>query len=343
MFFQTQQAMVPTDFAKLLTGFLTGYLPHERGISTNTLMAYKDTFILLINYMAVKGIKAENLSLAQIDRDSIKGFLDWLQDERGAGNATRNARLAAIRSFYRYVQYEAPERLYEAQRILSIRAKRTEKPTIEYLTVEGITLLLRQPDVSTHRGLRDVALLSLMYDTGARVQEIIDMTPGCVRLDNPMTIKITGKGNKTRIVPLQEEQVKLLQKYMEANKLDKAQAHSYPLFSNARKEKLTRAGVSHILLKYAALARIHNDRLIPKISCHSIRHSKAMHLLQAGVNLVYIRDFLGHVSVQTTEVYARADSKQKRLALEKAYVEVKPDVNPFWLENKNLLGWLKSF
>jgi site-specific recombinase XerD len=343
MFFQTRQAMVPTDFAKLLTGFLTGYLPHQRGISTNTLKAYKDTFILLINYMDTNGIKAENLTLAQINRDSINGFLDWLQTERGAGNSTRNVRLAAIRSFYRYVQYEAPERIYEAQRILSIKAKRTEKPTIEYLTVEGITLLLRQPNVNTHRGLRDVALLSLMYDTGARVQEIIDLTPGCVRFDSPYTIRITGKGNKTRIVPLQEEQVGLLKKYLEANKLDKTQAHSYPLFSNSRKEKLTRAGVSYILLKYAKLARKHNDRLIPKISCHSIRHSKAMHLLQAGVNLVYIRDFLGHVSIQTTEVYARADSKQKRQALEKAYVEVKPDVNPYWLENKNLLGWLKSF
>lgn len=343
MFFQISKPMVPTDFAKLLTGFLTGYLPHERGMSTNTLKAYKDTFILLISYMAANGIKAENLSLAQINRDNIIGFLDWLQYERGAGNSTRNARLAAIRSFYLYVQYETPERLYETQRILSIRAKRTEKPTIEYLTVEGITLLLRQPDVNTHRGLRDVALLSLMYDTGARVQEIIDLTPGCLRFDSPFTIRITGKGNKTRIVPLQEEQVRLLQKYMEANKLDKAQAHPEPLFFNSRKEKLTRAGVSHILLKYAALARKQNDRLIPKISCHSIRHSKAMHLLQAGVNLVYIRDFLGHVSIQTTEVYARADSKQKRQALEKAYVEVKPDVNPYWLENKNLLGWLKSF
>lgn len=343
MFSQTLLAMVPTDFAKLLTGYLTGYLPHERGISTNTLKAYKDTFILLINYMAANGIKAEKLSLAQIKRDSIIGFLEWLQTERGAGNATRNARLAAIRSFYRYVQYEAPERLYEAQRILSIRSKRTEKPTIEYLTVEGITLLLRQPDVNTPRGLRDVALLSLMYDTGARVQEIIDLTPECVRFDIPFTIRITGKGNKTRIVPLQKEQVGLLKKYLETNRLDQTQALAHPLFFNSRKEKLTRAGVTYILQKYATIARKKNDRLIPKISCHSIRHSKAMHLLQAGVNLVYIRDFLGHVSIQTTEVYARADSKQKRQALEKAYVEVKPDVNPYWLENKNLLGWLKSF
>lgn len=336
--------MAPTDFAKLLTGFLASYLPHERGASKNTLKAYKDAFVLLITFMAAKGIKAEKLTLAQIKREDINGFLDWLQSERGAGNTTRNARLAAIRSFYSYVQYQMPEQLYEIQRILSISSKKEGKPAISYLSIEGITLLLRQPDANSYRGLRDLAMLSLMYDTGARVQEIADLTPGCLRLDATCTIRITGKGNKTRIVPLQQEQIGLLKKYIQANRLDDANAHPYPLFFNSRKEKLTRAGINHILLKYAASARRQDSRLIPaKISCHSIRHSKAMHLLQAGVNLVYIRDFLGHVSVQTTEVYARADSKQKREALQKAYTEVKPEVAaPLWLENKDLLGWLKS-
>lgn len=336
--------MAPTDFAKLLTGFLASYLPHERDASKNTLKAYKDAFVLLISFMAAKGIKAEKLTLARIKREDINSFLDWLQSERGAGNTTRNARLAAIRSFYRYVQYQMPDQLYETQRILSISAKKEGKPAISYLTIEGITLLLRQPDANSYRGLRDLALLSLLYDTGARVQEIADLTPGCLRLDATCTIRITGKGNKTRIVPLQQEQIGLLKKYMQVNRLDDANAHPYPLFFNSRKEKLTRAGINHILLKYAALARRQDNRIIPaKISCHSIRHSKAMHLLQAGVNLVYIRDFLGHVSVQTTEVYARADSKQKREALQKAYVEVKPEVAaPLWLENKDLLGWLKS-
>lgn len=336
--------MAPTDFAKLLTRFLTGYLAHERGVSGNTVKAYKDAFVLLINFLSETGIKAERLKLADITRETISSFLNWLQTKRGVGNATRNARLAAIRSFYRYVQYEAPEWMHEAQRILSVRSKRNQGRAMSYLTIKGITLLLSQPKPETHRGLRDLALLSLMYDTGARVQEVIDFTPGCLRLDAPCTIKINGKGNKTRIVPLQEEQIILLRKYMEVNQLDAPKAQTYPLFFNCWKEKLTRAGVNHILLKYAEAARKEDDSLIPvKISCHSIRHSKAMHLLQAGVNLVYIRDFLGHISVQTTEVYARADSKQKREALQKAYVEVKPDVDPFWLKNKDLLGWLKSF
>jgi integrase/recombinase XerD len=130
---------------------------------------------------------------------------------------------------------------------------------------------------------------------------------------------------------------------MQEHNLIEHHAGMYPLFCNSRKEKLTRAGVNHILLKYVKMAKEKNSKLIPeKISCHSLRHSKAMHLLQAGVNLVYIRDILGHVSVQTTEVYARADSRQKREALEKAYVDVQPKQDAMWLANRNLLDWLKS-
>jgi site-specific recombinase XerD len=145
-------------------------------------------------------------------------------------------------------------------------------------------------------------------------------------------------------VPLLEEQVKILKCYLDEHDLLKPQARLHPLFSNSRLEKLTRPGVTYILLKYADQARVRNPELIPeKLSCHSLRHSKAMHLLQAGVNLVYIRDILGHVSVTTTEVYARADSRQKREAIEKAYVNLSPTEIPVWVSNNNLLGWLKSF
>lgn len=253
-------------------------------------------------------------------------------------------RLAAIHSFFNYVQYQNPDNLYGYQEILSIKMKKAEAAPMCYLSIDGITLLLQQPDTTMHKGRRDLALLSLMYDTGSRVQELIDLTPSMIRLDKPSTIRITGKGNKTRIIPMLEEQVKLLQKYMKEHKLLEPHANMYPLFCNNRREKLTRAGVNHILIKYAGMARIKNSKLIPeKISCHSLRHSKAFHLLQAGVNLIYIRDILGHVSVQTTEIYAKADSRQKREAIEKAYVDVKPKENPTWLTNNDLLQWLKSF
>ena len=337
--------MKPTDFSKYLTDYLTRYLSHERGCSSNTIIAYRDTFVLLITYMnQVRSIKAEKLFMKSITKASVVEFLDWLQSERECGDSTRNLRLAALHSFFKYVQYQNPDNLYEFQDIMSIKVKKARKKQLNYLSVDGIKLLLEQPDITTKKGRRDLALLSLMYDTGARVQEMIDLTPSAIHLDKPFTIQITGKGNKTRIVPLLEEQVKILRNYLTEFDLLKHHARPYPLFFNSRYEKLTRAGVTHILLKYANKARKRDPKLIPgKLSCHTLRSSKAMHLLQAGVNLVYIRDILGHASVQTTEIYARADSKLKREAIEKAYIDVAPKEEPFWENNENLLSWLKSF
>ena len=186
-----------------------------------------------------------------------------------------------------------------------------------------------------------------MYDTGARVQEIIDLTPESIYIaSTPYTIRLLGKGQKYRIVPLMEEQVTFLKQYIEENRLGEECRLKHPLFFNSRGEKLTRAGVAFILKTYVEMAKALNPDLIPEsVSCHSLRHSKAMHLLQAGVNLVYIRDILGHASIQTTEIYARADSKQKREALEKAYINLvtETDKTPMWERNQNLLDWLMDF
>ena len=161
----------------------------------------------------------------------------------------------------------------------------------------------------------------------------------------PYTVRLTGKGRKSRVVPLVREQVEILRGYMEENRLVDGNSASEPLFRNNRLEKLTREGISYVLRTYADMARKESPELIPeKLSCHSLRHSRAMHLLQAGVNLVYIRDILGHVSIQTTDIYARADSKAKREALEKAYMDMTPDrdTDREWERNKNLRDWLKG-
>jgi len=337
--------MKPTDFSKYISDFISRYLPNERGASNNTIAAYRDTFVLLLKFIQdVKQIKIEKLTLEKITKETVLEFLDWIQTERKCTGSTRNLRLAAIHSFYKYLQHESLDHLHECQKILSVKFKKTHKETMNYLVIEGVKLLLKQPDTRTLRGRRDLTLLSLMYDTGSRVQEIIDLTASRIRLHKPPTIKITGKGNKTRLVPMLDAQTVHLENYLKENRLNEHFANSYPLFSNSRKEKLTRAGVSHIVQKYAAMARKENPMLIPeKVSCHTLRHSKAMHLLQAGVNLVYIRDILGHVSIQTTEIYARADSKQKREALEKVYVDVNPDEEPKWVKDENLISWLKRF
>lgn len=337
--------MKPTDFSKSLTDFLSKYLPGERGMSANTINSYKITFILFIGFVeSQKKICVNRLSLKDITKECIVEFLEWLQQERKCSDSSRNVRLAAIHSFFSFLQYEVPENINEWQRILSIKVKKAKKRTMNYLTIDGIKLLLAQPDLSTKKGRRDLTMLALMYDSAARVQEVIDLTASSVRLTKPFTIKLVGKGNKARIVPLMDQQVIHLKYYMEKNHLIEPHANLYPLFYNNRREKLTRAGVYHILQQYAIEARRKDQKLIPeKISPHSLRHSKAMHLLQAGVNLVYIRDILGHVSVQTTEVYARVDSKQKREAIEKAYTDVVKKEVPLWTNNDNLLEWLKNF
>jgi len=337
--------MKPTDFSKYISDFIVRYLPDERGASINTIIAYRDTFVLLLDFIEKeKSLKVEKLTLGKIKKQTIIEFLDWIQKERKCSDSTRNMRLAAIHSFYKYLQYQSLDNLYECQKILSIKFKKSQNKSINYLTIEAIKLLLHQPDTTTTRGRRDLALLSLIYDTGARVQEIIDLTPSMLRLGKPPVIKIIGKGNRARLVPMLDAQIGHLKNYMKEYQLDQPTANMHPLFFNSRKERFTRAGVNHILQKYIKMARKTDETLIPnKVSCHSLRHSKAMHLLQAGVNLVYIRDILGHVSVQTTEIYARADSKHKREALEKAYVNINPDEEPVWTKDKNLISWLKHF
>jgi integrase/recombinase XerD len=345
MCFLNTRTMKPTDFSKYISDFISRYLPCEKGASGNTVAAYRDTFVLLLKFtQEVLHIKTEKLTLDKITRETILQFLDWIEKERKCGSATRNSRLAAIHSFYQYLQLESLVYMHESQKILSIKFKNSQKETMNYLTIEGIKLLLQQPDTTTIRGRRDLTLLSLMYDTGLRVQEIIDLTPSMIRFNKPPTIKVIGKGNKARLIPMLDAQTEHLVQYMKEHRLSDYSANMYPLFFNSRKDKLTRAGINHILDKYAAMARQQDQTLIPeKISCHSLRHSKAMHLLQAGVNLVYIRDILGHVSIQTTEIYARADSKQKREAIEKVYVNVSPNEKARWTQDDNLLTWLKKF
>ncbi len=337
-----------TDFAKYLSRFLSEYLPHERNMSPNTISSYKDTFIQFINFMNVdKGVKIEKLTLSRLTKENVLDFLAWVLEKRKCSIATRNYRLAAIHSFILFLQYEDIVRLEQWQKVLSIKAMKIEVKSINYLSVDAIKLLLEQPDVTTSKGKRDLALLALMYDTGARVQEIIDLSPKSLYMaSTPYSIRIVGKGKKSRVIPLMAEQVFILKQYMNDNRLFEQCRTEYPLFFNNHGDRFTRAGITYILKKYLDMARTINKDLIPSvISCHSIRHSKAMHLLQAGVNIIYIRDILGHCSVQTTDIYARIDSKYKNEALEKSYRNTTPecDKDRIWENNDSLLEWLKKF
>jgi site-specific recombinase XerD len=265
-----------------------------------------------------------------------------LEVERDCGAATRNQRLAAIHGFYKFLQIEVPEQILLCQQILAIPYKKHANTLVNFLTLKEVEGILRHPNPNSKNGRRDIVLLSLLYDSGARVQEIADLSVMDVSLVAPETIRLTGKGRKTRIVPLMGATVKLLHQYFDENKLDASLNGNKPLFVNQSKHKMTRAGIAYVLKKHVNEMKSEGFLLPANVSPHCFRHSKAMHLLQAGVNLVYIRDFLGHSDIQTTEIYARADETMKRNALTGSYDEPVQAGLPAWHLDKTLMEWLHS-
>ena len=336
--------MKPTDFAYYLTDFLSKYLPGTVGLSPNTIMSYRDTFSVFLEFCSEhKKIKPEKFSLANLNRKLVEEYLEWLEKTRRCIASTRNVRLAAFHSFCRYLQMEFPDYIHSVQQILSIPMKRTRRISVEYITLAAMEFLLGKPDKKAKGGRRDVVLLSLLYDSGARVQELADLKVGDIRTASPATVNLTGKGNKKRIVPLMKPMSELLRQYLKENNLTESHTFDYPLFNNRSKNKLTRAGIAYIVKKYADEAIKEAPELFPdKLSPHCFRHSKAIHLLQSGVNLIYIRDFLGHVDIQTTEIYARIDGEMKRKALEKSNNNIVSEKMPEWQSNAGLMNWLKN-
>lgn len=335
--------MKVTDFATHLTAFLTDYLPSQRNLRPNTIKAYRDTVILFLRYCRdVRGHKPERLTLSQLDPSLVKDFLVHAEKNRHWTARTRNSRLAALHAFVRYVQSEEPQTILHCQRILAIPMQRCPHSTVEYLPAEDLATLLRQPDLTTREGRRDAVLLSVLYDTGARVTELIDLSVRDVRLESPAQIRIVGKGERTRAVPLLRATVRLLRDYLQEQGLTGPSVGSDPLFHNRFGRRLSRSGVRYILEKYVAQARAHGVSGSPKVSPHTLRHTKAMHLLQSGNPLVVIRDFLGHVDMKTTEIYARADMEMKRQALDKASGKSSTPILPSWQKDSDLLDWLRS-
>jgi integrase/recombinase XerD len=200
-------------------------------------------------------------------------------------------------------------------------------------------------DTSTKKGRRDLTIVVTLYDTGARVHELIDLRVADIRLTKPATILLTGKGNKRRAVPVMEKTCNLLKSYMEENHLLENGKQSHPLFFNNRREPFTRPGIAYILEKYLTKAKESYPNVIfpESLNPHMLRHTKSMHLIEAGVNLIYIRDLLGHVNVTTTEIYARANSEVKRKALESVYPEILTQDVPVWEEDIDLMKWLQDF
>lgn len=336
--------MKTTDFAMLVNKFIMEYLVSARNLSPNTVLSYRDSIVLLITFMSnVHGKRPEALEIADITAERVDEFLGWLESERKNSPSTRNIRLAAIHSLFRYLCSQRPEHIFHSQQILSIPVKKTAQTEVNYLDTAETEKLLAAPDATTAKGKRDLALLCLLYDSGCRVQELADVRMSDIRFTVPPQVTLTGKGRKTRTVPLMKETAAILRNYIDCYRLDTPRWADMPLFFNHRGEKLTRQGITYILQKYA------EDAGIGKITPHILRHSKAVHLTEADINPVYIRDFLGHTDLKVTQIYSKASVKMKRKAIEKlaGHKTPLPETDPLvkakdWVDDKDLMSWLNS-
>ena len=335
--------MKPTDLSVHLTAFLSHHLAAQRNLSPNTIRAYRDTFTLLLRYCRdERGMRLERLCLRQIDVPLVEAFLDHLERDRQCSIRTRNYRLAALHAFFRYVQSEVPDHLLQCQRILAVPRRRHAHANVGYLAKEDLARILAQPDVRTLVGRRDAVLLSTLYDTGARVQELVDMSVGDVRLESPAQVRLFGKGRKVRAVPLMDATVALLRDHLREHGLDRPECFEQPLFHNRQGARLSRWGVRYILDKHVQAVRNADPAFTQLVTPHTLRHTKGMHLLQSGVSLEIIRDFLGHAQVVTTQIYARANLEMKRKALAAVAEDSSfPDI-PSWQQNATLLEWLRN-
>lgn len=327
-----------------LSKFLTDHLAGERDLSPQTISSYRDAIKLLLTWFRdVQGTAPEKLRLSDLDRERVLAFLDWLQVERGNSPATRNQRLAVIKSFARYTALERPEFLDQATQIIAVKQKKTPATDMGYLTGDEVKTLLGAPDPTTRPGLRDIVLLSTLYDSAARVQEICDLNTADVRAARPMLVTLHGKGSKTRRVPLMDPTARLLEDYLDRRtRHPGVGADADPLFHGPHQTRLTRWGVTKILARHVQAVRRSDPGYGAGVNVtpHVIRRTRAMHLLKAGVNVIYIRDLLGHADVSTTEIYARADPEAKRKAVESAYESLTPEPLPSWTVDRALLEWL---
>ena len=332
--------MKTTDFPSMLSDFLLKELPNIRNQSSNTIISYRDTYVRLLIYCRdVLSIKPERISVTDLTAERLVDYLNWLEQDCNNSINTRNQRLAAIHSLFRYIQMQSPEYLFQCQQILGIPYKKAEKHPVGYLSEDETKTLLSTPDTSTRKGRRDQALLTLLYDSGARVQELVDLRVGDLRLNTPAQVKLTGKGRKTRCVPLMDKTVALLRQYLLENNIDTPVSFEHPLFFNSQRKKLTRQCVAYILCKYADLCNIQ------QVSPHKLRHTKAMHLTEADVNPIFIRDFLGHTDLKVTEIYSKTSIKMKKAALDKmnsgkTVIPDKPVKD--WTNDNSLLDWLNG-
>jgi site-specific recombinase XerD len=334
--------MKPTlsPLAHLLEEFFLDYLPKVRGVSPHTLHAYRDTLRLFLSHVARRcGREVDRLTAQDLLVTHVLTFLESLERERGNSIRTRNCRLVALRCFFKHALRRDPAHADQYARILAVATKKSSQPACVYLEPEEVKLLLDQPDQESFLGMRDYALLLFLYNTGARVSEALDVRLQDLCLEPPRQVRLRGKGQRERIAPLWAQTASALKRLISPET-----PASAPVFLNQRGRPLTRHGVLRLLCKYSARAA--QSQRFPRrpVHPHMLRHSCAVALLQAGVDITVIRDYLGHASIATTNRYVSTNLKMKRDALTAFWKRAgitKPDSKP-WKPAAKLLDMLRS-
>ena len=329
------------NFSFFVLRYFMSYLMKQHNYGPNTVSSYRDTFKLLLAFMAESDRNISEKPIDEVDYDKVLGFLTWLSDIRKNGVSTKNVRLAHIKSFFRYVMMTAPEHSGQCSKILGIPfGKETKRPP-SCMSTDAVRQMLASVDSSSAEGLRHLALLSLLYDSACRVQEIIDLNVMDFQSGKCCRVYVHGKGNKYRSIPLLGETEKIVSKYIRQFRL----MPESPLFCNTNGERLTRQGIRYIIRKYSKAANDTAPGVIEgSVYPHRMRHSKATHLVNNGVNIYNVRDFLGHESVATTQVYLTSNSEVTRKAIESAAEKTVPESLDYFSkkEQDDLLSFLES-
>jgi len=332
--------MKPCSIAPLLHAFFHEWMGQQRNLSRHTVWSYRDTWKLLLCFVSERkhrGVTA--LSLSDLEAVEVLAFLLHLENERKVSIGTRNCRLAAIHSFFAFVARREPLAIAQCGEIARIPVKRMNRPAMCYLDADEITAILGQPDRSKPEGQRDHALLAFLYNTGARIQEALNVCPNAIRFESPAQVALLGKGRKARVCPLWPETVDLLRALLRRRPcLD-----DQPIFVNCYGQPLSAAGVRFKLKQYVQAAAQQLPSLERKrVGPHTFRHSVGVQLVAAGVDVTVIRNWLGHARLDTTNLYARANLETKRKALDQVDPATRPSKPPRWRKDPELLKWLDS-
>ncbi|OPY63740.1 MAG: Tyrosine recombinase XerD [Syntrophorhabdaceae bacterium PtaU1.Bin034] len=332
------------NIASPIRGFFEEHLVSQRGLSPNTVLSYRDTLKLLLQF-AVEQCRKEctDLTMDDLNAHLVRQFLEHLERARKNGAGTRNVRLAAIHAFFRYLATTDPRLLAHCQSILAVPFKRHARPVAGYLEQEEVQHIFRHIDIRKSQGRRDDALLRLLYNSGARAQEIVDLNVHHVRFTRPYCVRIRGKGQRERTSPLWPETVQAIKASLEERHV--RFSDNVPLFVNARGHRLTRYGLRYLIAhRVAAAVKTCPSLLTRTVTPHTWRHSTAMHLLQSGTDFNMIRSWLGHASIETTNLYVEIDLEMKQKTLQSCE-KLLPKTGrkgPSWKRDPSILDWLSK-